>query len=556
MHLAVLRSRALTGIDAPPVSVEIHLANGLPAFAIVGLAETEVRESRERVRAAILNCGFEFPSRRITVNLAPADLPKESGRFDLAIALGILAASGQIPAAALDGYEFAAELSLSGALRPVRGALAMAMGLAREQAGTVRGSASGTVRGSASGLASGTAGGLAGGSAGGSAGGTECGLAGNTTGGPARAFVVAAGNGAEAALVESITVLAAASLPEVCAHLARTGPPLARARPVTAAPVDGSSAGMPDMRDVRGQGQARRAMEVAAAGQHSALLIGPPGTGKSMLAQRFPGLLPPMTLQEALESAAVLSLTGAGFQSERWGRRPFRAPHHTASAAAMVGGGGDPRPGEISLAHHGVLFLDELPEFDRRVLEVLREPLESGHITISRAGRQADFPARFQFVAAMNPCPCGYQGHPARACRCTPDQVLRYQARLSGPLLDRIDLQIEVPAQSQQETLDGPPGEDSAAIRVRVLAARARQLERQGKPNGELAGEEIDRHCPLDEQAQGLLRAAMARLGWSARSYFRVLKVARTIADLGGADTIGAAHAAEAVQYRRVLRPV
>ncbi|KAA6120084.1 YifB family Mg chelatase-like AAA ATPase, partial [Cupriavidus cauae] len=368
--------------------------------------------------------------------------------------------------------------------------------------------------------------------------------------------VVAAGNGAEAALVESITVLAAASLPEVCAHLARTGPPLARARPVTAAPVDGSSAGMPDMRDVRGQGQARRAMEVAAAGQHSALLIGPPGTGKSMLAQRFPGLLPPMTLQEALESAAVLSLTGAGFQSERWGRRPFRAPHHTASAAAMVGGGGDPRPGEISLAHHGVLFLDELPEFDRRVLEVLREPLESGHITISRAGRQADFPARFQFVAAMNPCPCGYQGHPARACRCTPDQVLRYQARLSGPLLDRIDLQIEVPAQSQQETLDGPPGEDSAAIRVRVLAARARQLERQGKPNGELAGEEIDRHCPLDEQAQGLLRAAMARLGWSARSYFRVLKVARTIADLGGADTIGAAHAAEAVQYRRVLRPV
>ncbi len=520
MHLAVLRSRALTGIDAPPVSVEIHLANGLPAFAIVGLAETEVRESRERVRAAILNCGFEFPNRRITVNLAPADLPKESGRFDLAIALGILAASGQIPAPALEGYEFAAELSLSGELRPVRGALAMAMGLAREHGG-----------GAGS-------------------------PAGCPAVGPRRAFVVAAGNGAEAALVESVTVLAAASLPEVCAHLARTGPPLARARPVATTSFSGTPAGMPDMREVRGQAQARRAMEVAAAGQHSALLIGPPGTGKSMLAQRFPGLLPPMTLQEALESAAVLSLTGAGFQAERWGRRPFRAPHHTASAAALVGGGGDPRPGEISLAHHGVLFLDELPEFERRVLEVLREPLESGRITISRAARQAEFPARFQFVAAMNPCPCGYQGHPTRACRCTPDQVQRYQSRLSGPLLDRIDLQIEVPAQSQQETLDGPPGEDSAAIRARVMAARARQLERQGKPNGELAGQEIDRHCPLDEQAQGLLRAAMARLGWSARSYFRVLKVARTIADLGGADIIGAAHAAEAVQYRRVLRPV
>ncbi|ALD89495.1 putative ATPase with chaperone activity [Cupriavidus gilardii CR3] len=550
MHLAVLRSRALTGIDAPPVSVEIHLANGLPAFAIVGLAETEVRESRERVRAAILNCGFEFPNRRITVNLAPADLPKESGRFDLAIALGILAASGQIPAPALDGYEFAAELSLSGMLRPVRGALAMAMGLAREQAAGA-GAAAAAAAAAAAEAAAGAAAGARAGAAARAGTGTNA-----SAGTAARAFVVAAGNGAEAALVESVTVLAAASLPEVCAHLARTGPPLARARPGATAPLAGSPAGMPDMRDVRGQGQARRAMEVAAAGQHSALLIGPPGTGKSMLAQRFPGLLPPMTLQEALESAAVLSLTGAGFHTERWGRRPFRSPHHTASAAAMVGGGGDPRPGEISLAHHGVLFLDELPEFERRVLEVLREPLESGRITISRAGRQADFPARFQFVAAMNPCPCGYQGHPARACRCTPDQVLRYQSRLSGPLLDRIDLQIEVPAQSQQDTLDGPPGEDSAAIRARVLAARARQLERQGKPNGELAGQEIERHCPLDEQAQGLLRAAMARLGWSARSYFRVLKVARTIADLGGADFIGTAHAAEAVQYRRVLRPV
>jgi magnesium chelatase family protein len=505
MNLAVLRSRALTGIDAPLVCVETHLANGLPAFAIVGLAETEVRESRERVRAAILNSGLEFPNRRITVNLAPADLPKESGRFDLAIALGILAASGQIPARELDHYEFAGELSLSGEVRPVRGALAMAMGMARGPAAA-----------------------------------------------QARAFVVAAQNGPEAALVDSVTVLAARTLLEVCAHLG--GAPaerLARAEPaVRLAPcVTG-----PDMRDVRGQAQARRAMEVAAAGGHSALLVGPPGTGKSMLAQRFPGLLPPMTLQEALESAAVLSLTPAGFQAARWGERPFRSPHHTASAAALVGGGGNPRPGEISLAHHGVLFLDELPEFERKVLEVLREPLESGRITISRAARQADFPARFQFVAAMNPCPCGYLGHPARACRCTPDQVLRYQARISGPLLDRIDLQIEVPAQQQQEVLDGPPGEASADIRVRVLAAREHQLTRQGKPNGELAGREIDRHCPLADAARGVLHGAMARLGWSARSYFRVLKLARTLADLDGQEVLGAGHAAEAVQYRRALR--
>ncbi|MBY4946171.1 YifB family Mg chelatase-like AAA ATPase [Cupriavidus respiraculi] len=505
MSLAVLRSRALTGIDAPLVSVETHLANGLPAFAIVGLAETEVRESRERVRAAILNSGLEFPNRRITVNLAPADLPKESGRFDLAIALGILAASGQVPASALEAYEFAGELSLSGEVRPVRGALAMAMSMARDAAD-----------------------------------------------GQPRAFVVAAGNGPEAALVDSVTVLTARTLLEVCAHLGADSAqrlPRAQAAMRLAPGVGGA-----DMRDVRGQVQARRAMEVAAAGGHSALLVGPPGTGKSMLAQRFPGLLPPMTLQEALESAAVLSLTPAGFQAARWGERPFRSPHHTASAAALVGGGGNPRPGEISLAHHGVLFLDELPEFERRVLEVLREPLESGRITISRAARQADFPARFQFVAAMNPCPCGYLGHPARPCRCTPDQVLRYQSRISGPLLDRIDLQIEVPAQQQEDMLDGPPGEASADIRVRVLAARERQLARQGKPNGELAGREIDRHCPLTDAARGVLQGAMARLGWSARSYFRVLKLARTLADLEDAQVLEAHHAAEAVQYRRALR--
>ncbi|MDF3836022.1 YifB family Mg chelatase-like AAA ATPase [Cupriavidus basilensis] len=512
MSLALLRSRALTGLEAPLVSVEVHLANGLPAFNIVGLADTEVRESRERVRAAILNSRFEFPSRRITVNLAPADLPKESGRFDLPIALGILAASGQVPLDGLDASEFAGELSLSGELRPVRGALAMAMSLGRDN--TARQAAGA---------------------------------------GPPRSFVVAAENAPEAALIDGVTVYAASSLLEVCAHLG----PLPEARLVRAEPLvqlGADDPAGPDMRDVRGQAQARRAMEIAAAGQHSALLVGPPGTGKSMLAQRFPGLLPPMTLEEALESAAVQSLTAAGFHPARWRERPYRSPHHTASAAALVGGGGNPRPGEISLAHHGVLFLDELPEFDRRVLEVLREPLESGRVTISRATRQADFPARFQFVAAMNPCPCGYLGHPSRPCRCTPDQVLRYQSRLSGPLLDRIDLQVEVPAQDQQEMLDGPPGESSADVRQRVLAARGRQQARQGKPNAALSGREIDLHCPLTPEAQALLRGAMTKLAWSARAYFRVIKIARTVADLEGAGPLQPGHVGEAIQYRRALR--
>lgn len=511
MSLAVLRSRALTGVEAPPVAVEIHIANGLPAFNIVGLADTEVRESRERVRAALINSAYEFPARRITVNLAPADLPKESGRFDLAIALGILVASGQLPADGLDGCEFAGELSLAGDLRPVRGALVMAMGLARDNA-----------RRAAEGL-------------------------------PARAFVVADGNGPEAALVDGLAVHAGATLRDVCDHLG----PLADRRLPRACPPELAEwpATGADMRDVRGQLQARRAMEIAAAGQHSALLVGPPGTGKSMLAQRFPGLLPPMTAHEALEAAAVLSLTPGGFQPAHWGRRPFRSPHHTASAPALVGGGGNPRPGEISLAHHGVLFLDELPEFDRRVLEVLREPLETGHITISRAAGQADFPARFQFVAAMNPCPCGYLGHPSRPCRCTPDQIQRYQSRVSGPLLDRVDLQIDVPAQTQQEMFDGPPGEPSEAVRARAMAARERQLARQGAPNGELAGRAIDEHSPLAADAQALLRGAMQKLGWSARAYFRVLKVARTIADLDDAAVLTSAHVAEAIQYRRALRP-
>jgi magnesium chelatase family protein len=495
MTVATVSSRALAGIDAPEVTVEVHLGPGLPAFHIVGLPDTQVREARDRVRAALNHAHFEFPARRITVNLAPAELPKDSSRFDLPIALGILAASGQLAPQSLEGQEFAGELSLTGELRPVRGALAMALS-AR--------------------VAS-------------------------------RAFVLPEGNAPQAALASGAKILPARTLLEVVAHLAGE---------VALVPFQGdatvASAVYADFNEVKGQQQAKRALEVAAAGAHSVLMLGPPGTGKSMLAARFPGILPALSEAESLEVAAIHSVSAGGFEARRWGERPYRAPHHSASAAALVGGGVLPRPGEISLAHHGVLFLDELPEFDRDVLEALREPLESGRVSIARAARQAQFPARFQLLAAMNPCPCGHCGDRSGRCRCTPERIARYRGRVSGPLADRIDLKLEVPQPRESELVAPAAAESSDEIRGRVQHARAVQLSRQGKPNALLGTREIDRHCGTDREGDQLLRHALARLLLSARAYHRVLRVARSIADLAGTASISAEHVAEAIQYRRL----
>ena len=509
MSLSLVQSRALLGLEAAAVTVEVHLANGLPSFTLVGLADVEVKEARERVRSAIQNSGLEFPhNKRITVNLAPADLPKDSGRFDLPIALGILAASGQIDGARLAGHEFAGELSLSGELRAVRGALAMSLAL---HAGRV-----------------------------------------------VTRLVLPLPSAEEAALVPDAQVYGARHLLDVVANFL----PLPADAPVAepapgwvrvSAQAPAPAAPYPDLADVKGQLGAKRVLEIAAAGGHSLLLMGPPGSGKSMLAQRFAGLLPAMTTDEALQSAAVASL-GGRFVLSQWGQRPTCSPHHTASAVALVGGGSPPRPGEISLAHHGVLFLDELPEFPRAALEALREPLETGTITISRAARRAEFPARFQLIAAMNPCPCGYLGSPQKACRCTPDQVARYQGKLSGPLLDRIDLHLEVPSLLPADLLQAPPGESTADIRARCTAARACAMARQDKANQALQGQEIDAHVLLVPEAVKFLQVAATRLGWSARSTHRALKVARTIADLAGSPHTELAHVAEAMQYRRALR--
>ena len=504
MSLSVLYSRARSGINAPLVTVEVHLSNGLPSLSIVGLAETAVKESKDRVRGALLNSQFEFPARRITINLAPADLPKEGGRFDLAIALGILAASGQIPANVLDHYEVIGELALSGELRPIKGVLPAALAASRAE----------------------------------------------------RSLILPWGNANEAALIEHLRVLPARHLLDVCRHLIQGN----GIEPWEQVPLHNNRDGVPDLAEVKGQPHAKRALEIAAAGRHNLLMSGPPGCGKSMLASRLPGILPSMNVEEALESASIFSISTKGFHPKQWRQRPFRSPHHSASAAALVGGGSNPRPGEISLAHMGILFLDELPEFDRKVLEVLREPLETGQITISRAARQEDFPARFQLIAAMNPCPCGFLGDTGpKQCRCTEEQVARYRNKISGPLMDRIDMHIEVPRLPPSIWNNGSDnnadsGESSATVRARVERAWQLQHLRSGCANALLQGKALEQHCALKETSQQLLQRAIEQLGLSARAYHRILRLARTIADLEHSEIIGSNHITEAIGYRRFDR--
>jgi magnesium chelatase family protein len=496
--LATVLTRAQFGLDAPLVRVEVHCGPGLPQFSIVGLAETAVRESRERVRAALAHGGFEFPAGRVTVNLAPADLPKEGGRYDLAIAVAILAASEQVPATGFERTEFYGELSLSGELRPVRGLLAPALHAVRD----------------------------------------------------GRRLVVPAANAEEARVVRGARVAGAATLTDVRnAHCGGAGLEFR-----TGGLLPGGGGPAPDLADVRGQAAPRRALEVAAAGGHSLLLIGPPGAGKSMLAQRLPGLLPPLGDEAALECAMLHSLVRAPPALAEWRRPPFRAPHHGASAAAVIGGGGRLRPGEISLAHHGVLFLDELPEYRRDVLEALREPLESGTVSIARAAWSGQFPARFQLVAAMNPCPCGFAGDANGRCRCTPPMIRRYVARLSGPLLDRIDLHVEVPRLEYAALApEAAAPEASEAVAARVRAARERQSAR-GPLNAQLPAKPLAAACGLGLREHSLLDAASRRLGLSARACHRILCVALTIADLAGRDRVGVGELSEAIGYRRLDR--